>query len=459
MSDPRPQDGGPARPSAPPPGPGPAAGRELRDSVPSHHDEAELATLGAILLDGEALPAISHLLRPEDFYRTAHQRIYEALLALFDRGQSVDLITLADELRSRGSLEQCGGLATISRLTSAVPTSANVEYYARIVQAAAIRRSLARISQEIIARAHDDSAEVRQIMEEAERKIFEISDRHQSGSYHAAKEVVSRTFDAIERLYHSKGSYTGVPSGFTELDNLTNGFQPSEFIVIGSRPSVGKTALALTMAANIAIRQKTPVGLFSLEMSSMAIMQRLLAMEARINSQLLRSGMLKPSDFSRITEACGRIYEAPLYINDSPDLKLLDLRAQARRMKSHQDVKIIFIDYLTLINAENREMARHEQIAEISRSLKSLARELAIPVVALSQVRRETEGKRPALADLRESGSIEQDADVVIFLHTEDMKSAEREIIIAKQRNGPIDDFKLAFLREYTKFEPLARER
>jgi replicative DNA helicase len=212
------------------------------------------------------------------------------------------------------------------------------------------------------------------------------------------------------------------------------------------------------MAANMAIRQKTPVGLFTLEMSSMAIMQRLLSMEARIESQLLRSGMLKPSDFSRLTEACGRIYEAPLFINDSPDLKLLDLRAQARRMKSHQDVRIIFVDYLTLINAENRDLARHEQIAEISRSLKSLARELAIPVVALSQVRRETEGKRPALADLRESGSIEQDADVVIFLHTEDMKSTEREVYIAKQRNGPIGDFKLAFLSRYTKFEPLARE-
>jgi replicative DNA helicase len=460
VSDPTLPAAEPAHPSPPASdhGAAPARGGTLRDSVPSHHDEAELAVLGAILLDGEALPAVSHLLRPEDFYRTAHQRIYEALLALFDRGQSVDLITLADELRSRGNLEQCGGLANVSRLTSAVPTSANVEYYARIVQAAAIRRSLARISQEIIARAHDDSVEVPQIVEEAERKIFEISDRHQSGSYHAAKEVVSRTFDAIERLYHSKGSYTGVPSGFTDLDNLTNGFQPSEFIVIGARPSVGKTALALTMAANMAIRQKTPVGLFTLEMSSMAIMQRLLSMEARIESQLLRSGMLKPSDFSRLTEACGRIYEAPLFINDSPDLKLLDLRAQARRMKSHQDVRIIFVDYLTLINAENRDLARHEQIAEISRSLKSLARELAIPVVALSQVRRETEGKRPALADLRESGSIEQDADVVIFLHTEDMKSTEREVYIAKQRNGPIGDFKLAFLSRYTKFEPLARE-
>lgn len=430
----------------------------LRDSVPSHNDEAEAAALGAMLIDPEALPAVSHLLRPEDFYQAANSKVYEALLALFDRGQSVDLITLADELRARGTLEQCGGLAGISRLTSAVPTSANIEYYARIVAAASVRRSLARISQSIIARSHDERTEIRQIVEEAERSIFEISDRHQTGSYHAAKEVVSRTFEAIERLYQSKGSYTGIPSGFTELDNLTNGFQNSEFIVIGARPSVGKTALALSIAANISIRQKVAVGFFTLEMSSMAIMQRLLAMEARIDSQALRSGLLKPSDFSRLTEACGRIYEAPLFINDSPDLKLLDLRAQARRMKSHQDIRILFVDYITLINAENRDLARHEQIAEISRSLKALARELHIPVVALSQVRRETEGKRPALADLRESGSIEQDADVVIFLHTEDLRSTEREVSIAKQRNGPVGDFKLAFVAKYTKFEALARE-
>ncbi len=429
----------------------------LKDAVPVHNDEAEVAALGAILIDPEALPAVSHLLRAEDFYKSSHQKIYEALIALFDRGQSVDLITLAEELRSRGVLEQCGGGAYISRLTSAVPTSANIEYYARIIQAASIRRSLARISQEIVSQAHDDTKEIRVILEEVERRIFEISDRQQTGTYHAAKEIVTRTFDAIERLSHSQGAYTGVPSGFTELDRLTNGFQDSEFIVIGARPSVGKTALALTMAANMSIKQKIPVGFFSLEMSSMAIMQRMLSMESRIDSQRLRSGMLKPSDFSRITEACSRIYEAPLYISDASDLKLLDLRAQARRMKSNQSVKIIFIDYITLISSENREIPRHEQIAEVSRSLKSLARELSIPVVALSQVRRETEGKRPALADLRESGSIEQDADVVIFLHTEDMKSGDREVIIAKQRNGPIGDFRLTFLKDYTKFEPLER--
>jgi replicative DNA helicase len=430
----------------------------LKDGVPVHNDDAEVATLGAILIDPEALPTVSHLLRVDDFYRSANQKTYEALLALFDRGQSVDLITLADELRARGTLEQCGGVASISRLTSSVPTSANIEYYARIVQAAAIRRSLNRISQEIIAQSHDDTREISLILEEAERKIFEVSDRRQTGTYYAAKEIVTRTFEAIEKLTQSHGEYTGIPSGFSDLDKLTNGFQNSEFIVIGARPSVGKTALALTIAANISLRQKIPVGIFTLEMSSMAIMQRLLSMESRIESQKLRSGMLhKASDFSRLTEACSRIYEAPLYISDSPDLKLLDLRAQARRMKSHQDVKIVFIDYITLISSENKDLPRHEQIAEVSRSLKSLARELNIPVIALSQVRRETEGKRPALADLRESGSIEQDADVVIFLHSEDPKASELEVSLAKQRNGPLGSFKLAFLREITKFEQLER--
>jgi len=429
----------------------------LRDAVPSHNDEAEVATLGAVLIDAEALPSIMHLVRPEDFYKGAHQRIYEAILALFDRGQSIDLITLSEELRGRGTLELCGGSAYVSRLTSAVPTSANVEFYARIVQAASIRRTLARVSQEIIAQAHDEGSEISVILEEAERRIFEISDRNQTGTYSPAKEIVKLTFEAIEKHYHSKAEYTGIPSGFKDLDQLTMGFQNSEFIVIGARPSVGKTAFALTIAANIAIRQKIPVGFFSLEMSSMAIMQRLLSMEARLDSQRMRVGMLSPADFSRLSEAAGRFYEAPLYISDSPDLKLLDLRAQARRMKSNHDVKIIFIDYITLIGSENRDLPRHEQIAEVSRSLKSLAREINLPVIALSQVRRETEGKRPSLADLRESGSIEQDADVVIFIHTEDLKAEVREIAVAKQRNGPVGDIQLAFLARYTKFEPLER--
>jgi replicative DNA helicase len=427
----------------------------LKDTVPAHNDEAEVAALGAIMIDPEALPAVIRFLKSEDFYKTAHQRVYEAMLALYDRGQSVDLITLTEEMRVRGTLEQGGGAAYVSKLTSVVPTSANVEYYAKIVQAASLRRHLSRIASEIVAQSYEESMDVRLIVEEAERKIFEISDRQQTGTYRTAKELVKQTYDIIEKRSHSPDKCTGIPSSFKELDEMTSGFQDSEFIVIGARPSVGKTAFALTILSNVAIRQKIPAALFSLEMSGQAIMQRLLSMEARIEASRLRTGLFRPSDHSKILEACSRIYEAPLYINDSPDLKLLDLKAQARRMKSYHGIRILFVDYITLISSENKDLPRHEQIAEISRSLKALARELNIPVVALSQVRRETEGKTPSLADLRESGSIEQDADVVIFIHTDDLKSGKREILLAKQRNGPVGDFQLAFVGEYTKFEPL----
>ncbi|MFW5811859.1 MAG: replicative DNA helicase, partial [Alkalispirochaetaceae bacterium] len=303
--------------------------------------------------------------------------------------------------------------------------------------------------------------------EEAERKIFEIAEGHQTASFVQAKEIVEQTVEAIEKLYHTKDDYTGIPSGFPALDNMLSGFQNSEFIIIGARPSVGKTALALSMAANIAIHQKIPCGFFTLEMSDMAVMQRLLASEARIGSQSLRTGMLKPSDFKNLIDAAGLIYEAPLWIADTPSMRLLDLRAQARRMRSQYGVRIIFIDYLTLVSSENGELPRHEQIAEISRSLKALARELEIPVVALSQVNRDTEGKRPNLANIRESGSIEQDADVVLFLHRDrgiDREGdvmpnvVETELIVAKQRNGPVGTVRIAFIPRYTKFESLAEE-
>jgi len=437
----------------------------LKDKVPPHNEEAEVATLGALLLDTEALAVVIRYLRPEDFYRTSHQRIYQAILALVDRNEAIDLLTLTEELKSAGLLEACGGPAYVSRLSSAVPTSANVQYYAQIVQECSVRRNLARIASQIVSDSFDEGQEVRLIIEEAERQIFEITDRQHTGSFQPAKEIVSRTIEAIEKLYHTKDAYIGIPTGFTELDVLTSGFQNSEFIVIGARPSVGKTALALSMAANIAIHNKLPVGFFTLEMSSMALMQRLLASEARIKSNSLRSGFLKPSDFHKLTEAASKIYEAPLYIEDTPSLRLLDLRALARRMKHQFNVAILFVDYITLITAENRDLPRHEQIAEISRSLKALARELDVPVVALSQVRRESEGKQPNLADLRESGSIEQDADVVIFLHRERIGSPEQEVprnvetdlIVAKQRNGPVGALKIAFIPEYTKFENLSR--
>ncbi|UCF96228.1 MAG: replicative DNA helicase [Spirochaetaceae bacterium] len=438
----------------------------LKDKIPPNNQDAEIATLGALLLDSDALGTVVHYLRPEDFYKTGHQRIYQGILNLFEKNEAIDLITLTEELKNENLLEACGGAAYVSRLTSAVPTSANVRYYAQIVQDCSIRRNLARIASSIVSDSYDDTQEVRLIIEEAERQIFEITDKQHTGTFQPAKEIVSRTIEAIEKLYHTKDAYIGIPSGFSDLDTLTSGFQNSEFIVIGARPSVGKTALALTMAANMAIHNKFPVGFFTLEMSSMALMQRMLASEARIRSNSLRSGFLKPSDFHKLTEAASKIYEAPLYIEDTPSLRLLDLRALARRMRHQFNVAIIFVDYLTLITSENRDLPRHEQIAEISRSLKALARELDIPVVALSQVRRESEGKQPSLADLRESGSIEQDADVVIFLHRERLagdgqeelpRNIETDLIVAKQRNGPVGSMKIAFIPEYTKFENMAK--
>ncbi|TVR67602.1 MAG: replicative DNA helicase [Spirochaetaceae bacterium] len=437
----------------------------MEGRLPPHNIEAEVATLGAILLDAPAVTRVVDFVRPGDFYRQAHGRIFEAIVHLWDRGESIDLITLTNELQGSGQLERVGGAAYISSLTTAVPTSANVEYYAQIVQQTAIRRRLITLAAELTESCFDDTIPTRQVLEEAERRIFELAETNQTRTFLPAKDVVKRTVAAIEKLYHNQDAYTGVPSGFAALDNMTSGFQNSEFIVIGARPSVGKTALALSMAANMSVASKIPVGFFTLEMSDMALMQRMVAGEARIGSQTIRTGMLRSTDFANLTHAAGRIYEAPLWISDTPGMRLLDLRAQARRMVSQHGVRVIFVDYITLITSESNEAPRHEQIAEVSRSLKSLARELNVPVIALSQVSRETEGKRPLLSSIRESGSIEQDADVVLFLHrernveqasTETLNVVETELIVAKQRNGPVGTIKIAFVPRYTKFENLA---
>ena len=440
----------------------------LPDSVPPHNLEAEVAALGALLLNEEALPVVLRYLRAEDFYRPAHRRVFEAIVALFNRSDPVDLITLTDELERAEALDACGGASYVSGLTTGVPTSANVEYYARIVQVCSMRRRMITLAAELSADAFAAGRDVRETIDDAENRIFRLSELQLTGSYRSAREIVPPTIEKLEALTRSDAPYTGVPSGYADLDRLTSGFQESEYIVIGARPSVGKTALALSMASNIAIRSETPVGVFSLEMSEFAVMQRIIASEARVDATRIRSGSLRTSDWARITDAAGRIYEAPLYVEDTPALRLLDLRAQARRMRARHDVRIIFIDYLTLVTSEHLELPRHEQIAEISRSLKALARELSIPVVALSQVRRETEGRRPSLVDLRESGSIEQDADVVMFLHRErDPEAAEfehgphtmgpdgieTELMVAKQRNGPTDAVKLAFIPQYVRFE------
>lgn len=439
----------------------------LKDRIPPHNDEAEQATLGALLLDDDAIGTAIRYLRPDDFYSNANRRVYQAILSLFNQGRKADIITVIEQLRQDGELDGAGGPAYVASLTNVVPTSANVDYYARIVQDASIRRSLLRISAEMNAQSFDESTESRLIVEEAQRKIFDLTDNRQTLTFKSAKEIIPKTIEAIEKLYNTKDAFTGIPSGLSDLDAMTSGFQKSELIIIGARPSVGKTALALSLAAHTSIKEKIPTAFFTLEMSDMALMQRLISSEARIESEKIRTGLLKPSDFHSLMEAAGRIYEAPLYIVDMPNMKLLDLRAQARRLRAQQKVEIIFIDYLTLISSENYQLPRHEQIAEISRSLKSLARELDIPVVALSQVRRDAEGKRPSLSDIRESGSIEQDADLVMFLHREResekradgerSKAVPTELIIAKQRNGPVGTVDIVFLPSYTRFESLSR--
>lgn len=440
----------------------------LKDKVPPHNAEAEQASLGALLLDPDAVPHVLRYLRPDDYYVNANKHVFSAIVSLFEKGQKADLITLADEMRALGTLDQAGGPAYIAKLTDAVPSSANVEYYAKIVRDSSVRRAVIRLSADIRQKAQDDSIETSLLLDELQESIFDVSQDRQSVTYKSVKEVVPETMRLIEKLSKSTSQYTGIPTGFSQLDSMTSGFQNSELIIIGARPSVGKTAFALNVASHMALREKVGVGFFSLEMPDVSLMNRLLASEARINSEKVRSGLIKPSDIQSLMDAASRIYEAPFYFVDVPNIKLLDLRSLARRMKSEKDVKIIFIDYLTLITHENADLPRWEQISSISRSLKALARELRIPVVALSQLKREAEGKQPSMADLRESGSIEQDADVIMFLHREreiDKRQDERsghiatELLIAKQRNGPVGLVNLLFFPNYTRFETLEKDR
>ena len=440
----------------------------LKDKVPPHNLDAEQATLGAMLLDWNSVDSVVTYLRADDFYSQQNQVIFDALMSLFTQGTSGDMLTLIDNLTKSGNLEKAGGMAYISSLTDHVPTSANIEYYAKIVLDCSTRRNLIKISAEVKADSYDETKDSRQILEDAEQKIFRLADVNQSTQVFAMREIVPRTIEMIDIRYKNNTSYSGIPSGFTQLDNMTSGFQNSEMIIIGARPSMGKTALALSMMQYIAIEHKIPCGFFSLEMSAEQIGQRLLSQVARISGTKLRSGLLKLDDFKKLQDAAGECYDAPLFIVDTPNMKLLDLRAMARRMRVNQKVKIIFIDYIGLITSEHEDAPVFEQQSAISKSLKSLARELEIPIVVLCQVARSAEHNEPSLAELRGSGSIEQDADMVIFIHGPRTKSAEeedqnpgvldRKLIVAKQRNGPVGDVNLLFISSCTKFENKSRD-
>ena len=432
----------------------------LKDKVPPQNLEAEQAVLGAMLLDWSAVNSVVSMLQSDRFFSYQNQLIYEALISLFSQNIHGDSLALINELSKKNKLNEAGGAAYIAALTDTVPTSANIEYYAQIVLDMAIRRDLIKMSEEIKATSFDKSRESRHILEEAEKKIFSLSERNDSVKIHAAKALIGETLALIEERYNRKEAFTGIPCGIGALDSMTSGFQNEELIILGARPSIGKTAMALSMMQYIAVEKKIPCGFFSLEMSYQMIGQRLLSQESRVPGQKLRSGMLSMSDFQKLQDAAGRIFNAPLYIVDQPNMQLLDLRAVARRMVVEREIKILFIDYIGLIGVENPNAKVFEAQSEVSKSLKALARELGIPIVALCQVARDAEGNEPNLAQLRGSGSIEQDADVVMFLHRERLKgdepAQEAKLIVAKQRNGATGDVKLTYLPSYTKFENAA---
>ncbi len=445
----------------------------FKENVPPHNTEAEMAALGALLLNFSVslLDEVRQYVKPEDFYLSSHQLIFHAIIALSEKGSGVDIITLRSELEAAGNLDKVGGDSYVSSLTSHVPTATgNAGYYARLIQEASIRRKILNTARGLISDAYDNSLETREIIEKTEQGIFDISSNLNRGELKTTQDVIPVTVEMIVARSKSQERYTGIPSGFEALDKLTNGFQNSELIIVGARPSIGKTAFALSLATNMAVHQQIPCGYFTLEMSATSLMMRVLSSESRIPARKLSSGLFGgAAETNKLTEAAGRIYDSSLIIQDSPNISLLDLRSLARRMVVKNGVKIIFVDYIGLITPSDSKKPRHELVSEFSRSLKALARELDIPIVVLSQVGRQSEGKAPSLADLRESGALEQDADVVILLHRKRKVDAElgvetgegpddktAEIILAKQRNGPTGVVKLAFIDRFARFENLS---
>ena len=429
----------------------------LNDKVPPHNIEAEQAVLGALLLNWGAMAEVISILRPDRFYSLQNQVIFEAMVKLYTKSATGDTISLINELTVDNKLEQAGGAAYIASLTDTVPSAANIDYYAQMVLDRAARRDLIHISSELKASSFDLQKESDALLDEAEQKIFALAEKNEQTVIYDAQKIMVREIEIIESRFRSKNQFTGIPTGFARLDTYTSGFQNSELIIIGARPSIGKTALALSMMQYISVEKHIPCGFFSLEMPYEAIGMRILAQEARVNMGKIRSGMLKREDITKIQNAAGRWFEAPLYVVDTPNMRLIELRSMARRMVNKHQVKIIFIDYIGLITTEDTTKATYDQVAEISKSLKALARELKIPIVALSQVARDAEGEEPKLNQIRGSGAVEQDADVVMFLHRDRLKeetaAQEAKIILAKQRNGATGDIKIMFIPSYSKFE------
>jgi len=434
--------------------------------VPPQNLEAEQSILGGIMLDNQALNSVLEILQVKDFYNNAHRKIFSAIIELSERNEPSDLITLSSALRDKKQMDAVGGVSYLASLVDNVPSAANIAYYSKIVKEKAILRGLIGTATEILNKSYDTGAEVDQVLDEAEHAIFEISENKIRPAFFAIKDLIKDSFKTIEKLFERKDLITGVPTGFDKIDDITSGLQNSDLIIIAGRPSMGKTAFALNIAQYTAIRLQIPVAIFSLEMAKEQLALRMLASEAKVDSQRLRKGFLGEMDWPKLTTAAGNLSEAPIFIDDTPAITVLEMKAKARRLKAETGLGLIILDYLQLMRSGGYKESREQEISEISRSLKALAKELRVPVIALSQLNRKVEdrtNRRPQMADLRESGAIEQDADLIAFIYRDEVYNKESnekgiaEIIIGKQRNGPIGTIKLAFLEKYTSFENLAR--
>jgi replicative DNA helicase len=439
---------------------------EIIERMPPQNNEAELAVLGSMLLDKEAIGSAIELLDASSFYKEAHRKIYTAIITLYDKSKGVDIVTLVEELRKADALDDVGGPAYVASIASSIPTAANVEHYARIVREKAILRNLISTATQIVSESYGNASAVGEMLDKAERMIFDITTKKVDTRFSSIKDVIKSSIETIDNLYQRKENITGVATGFHDFDVMTAGLQTSDLIVIAGRPSMGKSALVSCIAEHVGVIERKPIAFFSLEMSKEQLVQRMLCSHARVDAHKVRTGFLSQSDWPRLVGAAGKLSESPIYIDDTPGVTVLELRAKARRLKAQYDIGMVVVDYLQLMQGPSGAENRQQEISEISRSLKALARELSVPLIAVSQLSRAVEqraDRRPQLSDLRESGAIEQDADVVVLLLREEYYNPTEEnrgmaeIIVAKQRNGPVGSLKLAFLNEYTRFEDLAK--
>ena len=437
--------------------------------IPPHDIEAEQAIIGSMLTDKDAVIAAIEILREQDFYREDNRIIYSAILNLYNRSEPIDIITLKAELKSMGKLEAVGGLEYIVQLPDRVPTTSNVEQYIKIVEEKSMLRALIKTADELITLGYDPTQEVEQVIDTAEKKIFEVMQKKNQKGYSSMKDILIDTFTQLEQLYNQKEMITGVPTGFADLDYRTSGLHNSDLTLVAARPAMGKSAFALNIATHAAVRGKVPVAIFSLEMSKEQMANRILCSEAMVDSAKVRTGKIDDEEWGKLAAASGELSEAGIYIDDTPGISVMEIRAKCRKMKLEKNIGLVVIDYLQLVQGSNRKGgSREQEIAEISRSLKILAKEINVPVIALSQLSRAPEQRvdhRPMLSDLRESGSIEQDADIVMFLYRDDYYNEDTdkkniaEVIIAKHRSGATGTVELLWLGNYTKFANIDRYR